>query len=415
MILYNGEPVTIADSPPVRATTAEVWEIAGELTAEYRLTELDQADPAGRYRWRVQGDTVVLQRAASAGWATSSTFLTITNTGAIYYGSTQETISAMDGDTDLVPDMQRLGADQAGGALLLGVWSTTATNAAAPLLALVKSGNAAVGSHTIVTDGEILGVIAAFGDDGVDLEAVAAAIQFEVDGTPGAGDMPGRIVFYTTTDASEAPTERLQINALGNMHLANGGGFVVGHPSFITTDKPNKFQVLGTDDLDAHMTLASFRTSSPGPGIHFVTSRNGTIGSHTKVVDSDIGGELVWYPDDGVDFNTRAAAFQAVVDGIPATGDVGMAFVWGQMAKGVAFRETLRLGADGALVLKASADSAAVADQVSIGRYEIGAGNTVLALSQETVVAVEVDETKFSHKMQCRINGATYFMMLTAT
>jgi len=67
------------------------------------------------------------------------------------------------------------------------------------------------------------------------------------------------------------------------------------------------------------------------------------------------------------------------------------------------------------LTVTTSTDSAAVADAVSIGRYEIGAGNTVLALSQETVVATETDETKFSHKVQMRINGATYFVMLTAT
>lgn len=69
----------------------------------------------------------------------------------------------------------------------------------------------------------------------------------------------------------------------------------------------------------------------------------------------------------------------------------------------------------GRLILRESIDSAAVADEVSISRFDIGAGNTVFAISQETTVATEVDETKFSHKMQIRINGATYFMMLTAT
>ncbi|GAF92139.1 unnamed protein product, partial [marine sediment metagenome] len=69
----------------------------------------------------------------------------------------------------------------------------------------------------------------------------------------------------------------------------------------------------------------------------------------------------------------------------------------------------------GVFVLTASIDSGAVADQVSIGRYEIGGGNTVFAISQETAVAVDVDETKFSHKMQVRLNGATYFIMLTQT
>jgi hypothetical protein len=71
--------------------------------------------------------------------------------------------------------------------------------------------------------------------------------------------------------------------------------------------------------------------------------------------------------------------------------------------------------AAGRLILRESIDSAAVADEVSISRFDIGAGNTVFAISQETTVATEVDETKFSHKMQIRINGATYFMMLTAT
>jgi len=69
----------------------------------------------------------------------------------------------------------------------------------------------------------------------------------------------------------------------------------------------------------------------------------------------------------------------------------------------------------GKLTMTGSIDSAAVADEVSLGRYEIGAGNTVLAISQETAVAAEVDETKFSHKMQLRINGGTYYMMLTTT
>jgi hypothetical protein len=81
----------------------------------------------------------------------------------------------------------------------------------------------------------------------------------------------------------------------------------------------------------------------------------------------------------------------------------------------------LNVGASGndfvasGITVASSADSAAVADEVSFGRYEIGAGNTVIALSQETAVATETDETKFSHKMQVRLNGATYYMMLTAS
>jgi len=73
------------------------------------------------------------------------------------------------------------------------------------------------------------------------------------------------------------------------------------------------------------------------------------------------------------------------------------------------------LAPDHSIMFGQSQDSVLAADQVSLGGYEIGAANRVLAISQETAVAVDVDETKFSHKMQVRINGATYFMMLTAT
>ncbi len=62
-----------------------------------------------------------------------------------------------------------------------------------------------------------------------------------------------------------------------------------------------------------------------------------------------------------------------------------------------------------------SKDSALVADEVSLSGYEIAADERTLAISQENPVVVDVDETKFSHKMPIRINGATYYMMLTAT
>ena len=133
-------------------------------------------------------------------------------------GSTtiQETISIGDGATDLVPEVQVLGTGQADATLMLASFSATATSAGAPMLALVKSGDAAIdGTHAIVTDGEELGNIIAFGDDGVDLEAPAAMIQFEVDGAPGAGDMPGRIIFATTTDGGETLAERVRISAAG--------------------------------------------------------------------------------------------------------------------------------------------------------------------------------------------------------
>jgi hypothetical protein len=45
----------------------------------------------------------------------------------------------------------------------------------------------------------------------------AAAIDFEIDGTPGANDMPGRLVFSTTADGASSPTERMRITSGGDV------------------------------------------------------------------------------------------------------------------------------------------------------------------------------------------------------
>ena len=147
-------------------------------------------------------------------------------TGLVVGHTAQETISIGDGSTDLVPEVQVLGTAQADASLMLAAFSATATSAGAPMLALVKSGDAAIdGTHVIVTDGEELGNIIAYGDDGVDLESPAASIQFEVDGTPGAGDMPGRILFNTSPDGGSVLTERVRISQDGTQNQQ--GNYIV--------------------------------------------------------------------------------------------------------------------------------------------------------------------------------------------
>jgi hypothetical protein len=82
------------------------------------------------------------------------------------------------------------------------------------LLTLGKSRGTALGSHTIVQSGDILGRIYFVGADGSAL-IQGATITAEVDGTPGANDMPGRLVFSTTADGASSPTERMRIDSFG--------------------------------------------------------------------------------------------------------------------------------------------------------------------------------------------------------
>ncbi len=74
------------------------------------------------------------------------------------------------------------------------------------------------GSQSIVSSGDVLNSIHAKGWDGTTWR-LGAKIDFVVDGTPGASDMPGRIVFSTTDDGATLPTERMRINSLGNIGI----------------------------------------------------------------------------------------------------------------------------------------------------------------------------------------------------
>jgi len=73
-------------------------------------------------------------------------------------------------------------------------------------------------SPTIVQNNNLVGTINARAYDG-NSYASMADIDFSVDGTPGDGDMPGRIVFKTSASGSESPTERLRIDSSGNVGI----------------------------------------------------------------------------------------------------------------------------------------------------------------------------------------------------
>jgi hypothetical protein len=90
-------------------------------------------------------------------------------------------------------------------------------------LNFAKSNGSSVGSNTLVASGDNLGYMSFQGNDGSEF-VEAANIKAQVDGTPGASDMPGRLVFSTTADGASSPTERMRITSDGYVRLASGTG-----------------------------------------------------------------------------------------------------------------------------------------------------------------------------------------------
>jgi hypothetical protein len=70
-------------------------------------------------------------------------------------------------------------------------------------------------SPTVVQANERIAVLGFYGYDGAAYKRLAS-IDAYVDGTPGTNDMPGKLLFNTTSDGSSSPTTRLTIGADGN-------------------------------------------------------------------------------------------------------------------------------------------------------------------------------------------------------
>ena len=87
-----------------------------------------------------------------------------------------------------------------------------------PSLIVSKSRGTTVGSNTVVNSGDELGSIFFQGNDGSEF-VLGARIDAVVDGTPGANDMPGRIVLSTTADGASSPTERMRITSTGAVQI----------------------------------------------------------------------------------------------------------------------------------------------------------------------------------------------------
>jgi hypothetical protein len=97
----------------------------------------------------------------------------------------------------------------------------------APAIDFSKSRAASIGTDTIVQDGDALGNLIFNGYDGAAYKQ-AASIFAIVDGTPGADDMPGRLVFSVTADGASSPTEAARINNAGELlvgYTADNGAY----------------------------------------------------------------------------------------------------------------------------------------------------------------------------------------------
>jgi hypothetical protein len=111
-----------------------------------------------------------------------------------------------------------------GGDAAISICANSGTSSAAitaAVLYLGKTRGTTVGSTTVVASADCLGRVSFQGSDGTQ-QVEAAKVEAFVDATPGANDMPGRLVFSTTADGASSPTERVRIESGGKTKFSGG-------------------------------------------------------------------------------------------------------------------------------------------------------------------------------------------------
>ena len=126
------------------------------------------------------------------------------------------------------------------------------TNAAsAPSLTLSRSNSDTLGTNTLVDNNDAIGYVQFKAANGSAYNT-AAQILAEVDGTPAADDMPGRLLFSTTADDASSPTERMRIDSSGTVKI--------GSNTLVAPDANADNLVIDTGDVDSGISILSATT-----------------------------------------------------------------------------------------------------------------------------------------------------------
>jgi hypothetical protein len=138
-------------------------------------------------------------------------------------------------------------------------------------------------AQTIVANGDTLGSILFNGNDGSGSAAssikIGAQIDVKVDGTPGTGNIPGRIAFYTMPlVGGVTPLERMRINSSGNVGIANTA------PTD-TLAVTGTVYVSGSANLNSTLNVSGNTTFSGVGQRIFGDFSNATLASRTAIQD----------------------------------------------------------------------------------------------------------------------------------
>ncbi len=300
--------------------------------------------------------TLTLESTSGVGTSDKIVFKTGSQVEAARFDSTGRLIVADAGSATLAVggndnQIQNYGTDLATGAMSLGMFSATAANGAH--VDFYRSKAATIGTATVVASGDVLGELYFYGAQQTGTFATqnaGAKVQAAVDGTvtSGAGaDMPGRLAFFTTADASGTPVERLRIDSAGRVNIGNGGANVAD--SFSNTPILQESST-GTSFGD----FRCYRADAFGAYLTFVKSRGASVGTNTAVSSGDEIGSIYGsaYDATGTPVLKNSTSIVSAVDAAPTAGSVPGRIVFSTAPSGGGTTERLRIDSSGNVQVK---------------------------------------------------------------
>jgi hypothetical protein len=277
-------------------------------------------------------------------------------------------------------------------------------NTGSPSYLCLQKGRGSIASPATVIADDLTGRIIFSGWDGSNFTNTAL-IESEVDGTPGANDMPGRLIFYTTPAGSAVPTERLRIKSDGESYfqadnttsavtinqIGTGNALVVedttnpdaspfvidqngrtvqGHTVALslngTGGAPTCQLHAPTSTLfaGACYSAVSWSNGTVSPGIFLAKARAGAVGTYTAVPNNQNLGEIRFAGADGSQFQL-AASIRVEADGTPSTGIVPGRILFQTANSSGTLTEAMRVNSGQELLIGYTADNGAYKLQVN--------------------------------------------------
>ena len=297
----------------------------------------------------------------------------------------------------LTAKMQVQGTNVFDTGIINALWESS-TNPAQ--LQLIKSRGASIGTHTVVQNNDNLGRITFGGSDGTDFE-YSAWIQSEVDGTPGANDMPGRLVFSTTADGASSPTERMRINSSGQILAGALGTAALPIISFLNDPNigiysPGADQVAistaGTGrlfvDANGYVDVASTSSSLSIISVNATTTGNASL--RFSDTTANVGNINYNFTDDVMTFRINASE-RARIDssgrlGLGTSAPQSYLDVGAGATSAPTYKGTIRIGLPDAQSLNANGGLEFLASTFvsgfgyRLGTYDLGGGNVPFVL-----------------------------------